>query len=104
MQVFPFNSSNANYSPNFYYTLNFNLNNNLLYNIDKKLNLGFLLGFSKTTYTMNSSNQYIYNSGEPDSITLSVIIYYAYCEGEMTYGSIIADYLYLYVDEILQEE
>lgn len=99
LSVFPFNSSNPNYSPNFYYTLNFNLTNNLLYNIDNKLNLGFLLGFSKTTYTMNSSNQYIYNSGEPDSITLSVIIYYAYCEGEMTYGSIIADYLYLYVDD-----
>ena len=99
LQVFPFNNLNSNYSPNFYYTLNFNFSWNTLYNIDIKQNLGFLLGFSKTTYTMNSTNQYIYNSGEPDSITSNVIIYYAYCEGEMTYGTIIDDYLYLYVDD-----
>ena len=99
LQVFPFNTLNSNYSPNFYYTLNFNFSWNTLYNIDIKQNLGFLLGFSKTTYTVNSTNQYIYNSGEPDSITSEVIIYYAYCEGEMTYGTIIDDYLYLYVDD-----
>ena len=99
LSIFPFNSLNPNYSPNFYYNLNFNFIVNSSYNIDKKLNLGFLLGFSQSTYNVNETNQYVFNSGSLDSLTSTVIIYYAYCEAEITYGSIIADYFYVYVDD-----
>ena len=124
LTIFPFNSLNPNYSPDFYYTVNFNLNEdpspspprrgaaaearcrgveakyiNPLYNIDNKLNLGFLLGFSQSTYTVNKTNQYVFNTGSLDSLTSTVIIYYAYCESEITYGSNTADYFYVYVDD-----
>ena len=101
LPIFPFNysSCNSNYSPNFYYILNFNLIGNTLYNTDNKLNLGFLLGFEDITYTINQTNQYIFNSGTLDILTSTVIIYYAYCEAEITYGSNVSDYFYVYVDD-----
>ena len=98
LNVFPFTTLNPYYSPTFYYTVNFNFIVNSSYNIDNKLNLGFLLGFSQSTYTVNQTNQYVFNNGEI-SVSLTAIIYYAYLEAEITFGANISDYFYVYVDD-----
>jgi len=90
----PYDSNTPYYSPTFYYTLDFRLQDNLerpLY-----LNMGWTLGFHKPTYIVSRANTYtnlfIYTNG-------SGITYNGYIQGESTFGNNIDNYLFLDIED-----
>lgn len=91
----PFDSTNTQfYSPTFYYTLDFSNDDNIRPVYQK---VGWMLGFKKSFYVVNGSNQYI-ASALPNQNNL-LITYYAYLDSESSYGSSVYPYIYLDIDE-----
>ena len=94
--AFPFDSTNGNvhYSPDFYFTVNFSLETEGIIRPAYK-NLGWLLGFRKTFYTIKYSNtqtSYL-------ATTFSAVTYNAYLISESFFGSAINNYLFVEVDD-----
>ena len=85
------------YSPSFYFTLDFSLDDNSI-PIYKKT--GWMLGFKKEKYTVDISNQYV-AVGLPN-LNNQLITYYAYIDSESSYGSSVYPYVYLDIDEFQQ--
>jgi hypothetical protein len=85
----PYDPSNMNYSPDFYFKINFGLVNTPLYKT-----AGWMMGFRKETYTIKKSNNYtnIIDAQTP-------IIYNAYLISESTYGNTIDNYIFLEIDD-----
>lgn len=91
----PFDPTNTiYYSPTFYYTLDFSNEDDTREIYEK---IGWMLGFKKSFYTVDSSNQY-FAVGLPNLNNL-LITYYAYIDSESSYGSGVYPYIYLDVDE-----
>jgi len=85
----PFNTSDPNYSPNFRFNVIFNENENKpLYK-----SLGWMFGFKKPKYEINPTNV---NSLDSQA---STFLYKAYLESESSYGNIIANYLFVDIDD-----
>jgi len=85
----PYDNNNTNYSPNFYFKLNFGITNTPLYKT-----AGWIIGFRKETYTIKKENTYtnIIDSNVP-------IIYQGYLISESRYGSTIDNYIFLEIDD-----
>jgi hypothetical protein len=85
------NEKNPYYSPQFSYTLDFMTTNTYLYE-----NLGWMMGFRKSSYTITKDNSYNnigYNANTGGNLFLG------YIESEGTFGSNYSKYLYLEVDD-----
>jgi hypothetical protein len=85
----PYDNTNLNYSPNFYFKLNFEIIHTPLYKT-----AGWMIGFRKETYTIKKENTYtnIIDANTP-------IIYKGYLISESTYGSTIDNYIFLEIDD-----
>ena len=95
---YPYDPTSLYYSEDFYFELNF-LCDNTLYNNNLHLNAGWLMGFNHPKYIIKKDNLYINNIGFSDTLNNDVIIYYGYCEAEITYGANILNYAFLYIDD-----
>jgi len=93
--IFPFyNINNPYYSPDFYFTINFNLQPEEETRPAYK-NLGWMLGFRKTLYTINKNNvitTYTYNDVSP-------INYIASLKSESFFGNNNSNYVFIEVDD-----
>lgn len=88
------------YSPDFYFTINFNVDRNIpKNNLDNSYlfkTAGWMFGFRNATYTVTNSANYEY----VDKISTSnPIVYNYYLESESTYGSAINDYVFIVIDD-----
>jgi hypothetical protein len=93
---FPFDDSSLNsyYSPNFYFTIDFNIQPEGATRPAYK-NLGWMLGFRQTFYTVIYSNTLIsYTSNFASSIT-----YNASLKSESVFGNNKSNYLFIEVDD-----
>jgi hypothetical protein len=87
----PFNSIDPNYSPNFRFNVIFNENENKpLYKT-----VGWMFGFKKSKYEINPTNININSSDSQAGTSL----YKAYLESESSYGNVIANYLFVDIDD-----
>jgi hypothetical protein len=83
-----YNPADANYSPNFYFTIDFNNGK------DFHKTAGWMMGFRKPTYTVTINNV------NADSISQAYTINYSYyLESESTFGNNIDDYVFVVVDD-----
>jgi hypothetical protein len=95
-----YNPSYQNYSPDFYFTINFNVDGKVIQNSQDNSYLfqtaGWMLGFRNPTYTVtNTVNyQYVDNISTPNSI-----LYNYYLTSESAYGSSINDYVFIAIDD-----
>ena len=87
---FPYFADSEFYSPNFYFTLTFNSDPNIpLYK-----SLGWMLGFRKAKYTINSLNTRL------DNINLPITCFFeGYIQSESSYGSMLDNYIFLEIDD-----
>jgi hypothetical protein len=86
---FPYDLSDNNYSPDFYFTLNFEVPNKPLYKT-----AGWMMGFRNKTYTITQSNIYLNLIDAEYPIT-----YEGYIKSESSYGSTIDNYIFLEIDD-----
>jgi len=86
---FPYDISGANYSPDFYFTLNFEVANKPLYKT-----AGWMMGFRNKTYTVTQSDVYLnlIDAEYP-------IMYESYIKSESSYGSTMDNYIFLEIDD-----
>lgn len=94
--IFPFNddADNSYYSPDFYFTINFNLEPKEETRPAYK-NLGWMLGFRKTSYTINKSN--ITTSYTNNGV--SSVNYTASLKSESFFGNNNSNYVFIEVDD-----
>ena len=87
---FPYYVDNEFYSPDFYFTLTFNADPNIpLYKC-----LGWMLGFRKAKYTINSLNTRL------DNVNLPITVFFeGYIQSESSYGSMLDNYIFLEIDD-----
>ena len=89
----PYDIGNRYYSPDFYFTVNFNIlpeEQRPLYK-----NLGWMLGFRKPLYTVTKNNTYISFADNP----LNYVKFYGYLQSESSYGSVLDNYVFVEVDD-----
>jgi hypothetical protein len=86
---FPYDLSDNNYSPDFYFTLNFEVPNKPLYKT-----AGWMMGFRSKTYTITQSHIYINLIDAEYPVT-----YEGYVKSESSYGSTIDNYIFLEIDD-----
>lgn len=91
---FPFYTESSQFSPEFYFTVDFSLKNNMYLRPYYK-NLGWILGFRESFYTV-----------KPDNITTSYtatlmypVVYEGYLKSESIFGSNINSYFFVEVDD-----
>jgi hypothetical protein len=89
-KIFPFDPVSPNYSPHFYFTVSFTHLNNKNFKT-----LGFYLGFTEETYTVNETNTFLSSTY---SLTTSVL-FEGYLQSEKCFITPINNYLYLDVDD-----
>jgi hypothetical protein len=85
----PGTSSNPNYSPDFYFELDFTSINNNMYE-----NLGWMLGFRKKKYTIKNTDIITNNIICPTILTFKGVLI-----SESTFGSNYNNYLYLEIND-----
>jgi len=86
---FPYDISDNYYSPDFYFTLNFEIANKPLYKT-----AGWMMGFRNSTYTVTQSDIYLNLIDAEYPIT-----YEAYLKSESSYGSTMDNYIFLEIDD-----
>jgi len=86
---FPFDPLSPQYSPNFYFTLNFACENEIQRPIYK--NLGWTLGFRETFYSVYSTDF--------TTFSLNQVTYNAYLKSESFFESAVNNYLFVEVDD-----
>jgi hypothetical protein len=86
---FPYDVSDNFYSPDFYFQLNFAIENKPLYKT-----AGWMMGFREESYTVTQDNYYI---SLIDSLT--PIVYEGYLSSESSYGSTMDNYMFLEIDD-----
>jgi hypothetical protein len=86
---FPYDVSDNFYSPDFYFQLNFAIENKPLYKT-----AGWMMGFREESYTVTQDNYYI---SLIDSLT--PIVYEGYLSSESSYGSTLDNYIFLEIDD-----
>ena len=86
---FPYDLSDNFYSPDFYFIINFAIDNKPLYK-----SAGWMMGFREETYTITQDNYYI---SLIDSLT--PILYEGYLSSESSYGSTLDNYIFLEIDD-----
>ena len=86
---FPYDVSDNFYSPDFYFQLNFAIENKPLYKT-----AGWMMGFREETYTITQDNYYV---SLIDSLT--PIVYEGYLISESSYGSTMDNYMFLEIDD-----
>jgi hypothetical protein len=87
-------SSESNYSPDFYFMIDFSMSNPFTNDIHKTV--GWLLGFRKLTYTIKNTVDYSYL----DQIsTTNSILYNYYLISESTYGNSLNNYIFVVIDD-----
>jgi hypothetical protein len=86
---FPYDLSDNFYSPDFYFQLNFAIENKPLYKT-----AGWMMGFREETYTVTQDNYYV---SLIDSLT--PIVYEGYLISESSYGSTMDNYMFLEIDD-----
>ena len=86
---FPYDVSDNFYSPDFYFQLNFAIENKPLYKT-----AGWMMGFREETYTITQDNYYV---SLIDSLT--PIVYEGYLISESSYGSTLDNYIFLEIDD-----
>lgn len=87
---FPYYAESEFYSPDFYFTLTFNSDPTIpLYK-----SLGWMLGFRKAKYTINSLNTRLDNINLP-----SACFFEGYIQSESSYGSMLDNYIFLEIDD-----
>lgn len=86
---FPYDISDNNYSPDFYYKLNFEIANKPLYKT-----AGWMMGFRNKTYTITQSDVYLnlIDAEYP-------VMYEGFIKGESSYGSTMDNYIFLEIDD-----
>lgn len=85
----PYVSSDTKYSPNFNFKLDFSVEG-----LKKYETLGWFLGFTEDTYSVNVSNTYT------DLISFTnTRVYKGYQSSESTYGNSINHYFFIYLDD-----
>lgn len=89
----PYDSTSIYYSPNFNFIINFDVLHSQTRPLYK--NLGWMLGFKKANYNINSSNTCISYADSPTSL----IHYEGYLKSESSYGSAIDNYLFVEIDD-----
>lgn len=85
------NADNSYYSPDFYFTVDFSLEDSLK---TQSNSLGWYIGFRSASYTLTSSN---YLKTYID--TTSEVTYYCYLSSESCYGSQTDNYVFFEVDD-----
>jgi hypothetical protein len=89
----PFDASNPpTYSPNFSFTVDFRLEDDL--NRSLKKNAGWMLGFRKPVYAIDTTNVF-----ESLIIDIPKVTYYAYLDSEGIFGGNVNHYLFVSVDD-----
>ena len=86
---FPYDVSDNFYSPDFYFQLNFAIENKPLYKT-----AGWMMGFREEFYTVTQDDYYI-------SLIdlLTPIVYEGYLSSESSYGSTLDNYIFLEIDD-----
>ena len=87
---YPYAINTPYYSPDMYFTINFDIESQRpIYK-----NLGWMLGFRKASYTVNMENTFM------DIIrSNSVIVFEGYLKSESSYGSNLDNYVFLEIDD-----
>jgi hypothetical protein len=83
-----YNSSDPDYSPNFYFKVDFNNGESL------NRSAGWILGFRRLFYEVKKENVLVDNFNQP-----SIISYNYYLASESTYGNNIDNYIFLVVED-----
>ena len=86
---FPYDLSDNNYSPDFYFKLNFEIETKPLYKT-----AGWMMGFRNKTYTITQSDIYVSLIDAEYPIT-----YEGFLKSESSYGSTIDNYIFLEIDD-----
>jgi hypothetical protein len=86
---FPYDSSDNFYSPEFYFKINFAIENKPLYKT-----AGWMMGFRQETYTITQSEYYI---SLIDALT--PFFYEGYLSSESSYGSTLDNYIFVEIDD-----
>ena len=92
----PYNNCGCNYSPDFYFELNFSVNHEKYIDstsIYQPYTLGTFLGFKKGTYRVTRKNKY-YITNNKDATT-----YEGYLESETSYGNGRINYVFISIDD-----
>lgn len=86
---FPYDLSDNNYSPDFYFKLNFEVETKPLYKT-----AGWMMGFRNKTYTVTQSDIYVSLIDAEYPIT-----YEGFLKSESSYGSTMDNYIFLEIDD-----
>lgn len=88
---YPFDPTSQYYSQNFYFTVNFEMED-----ITKPMvrSLGWYLGFRETSYTLTSDNQHTTYIDSTEVVT-----YKCFLTGDSTYGNTVDNYFFLSVED-----
>ena len=92
--AFPFDPTSDQYSPNFNFHIDFTVKPEGATRPAYK-NLGWLIGFRETAYSVNSSNTFTSYNSAP----LYAVKYDGYLKSESFFGSTINNYLFIEVDD-----
>jgi hypothetical protein len=86
---FPYDISDNNYSPDFYFKINFEIPNKPLYKT-----AGWMMGFRSNSYTITQSDVFLnlIDAEYP-------ILYEGYLKSESSYGSTLDNYIFLEIDD-----
>jgi hypothetical protein len=87
--LFPYDPNDTFYSPDFYFKLNFAINNKPLYK-----NAGWMLGFKNESYTITKTNTYTSLIDRIPSM-----VYEGYIMSESSYGSTIDNYIFVEIED-----
>jgi len=90
LPFYPYDPSNAQYSPNFHFKLVFDVNPKSLFK-----NAGWMLGFRKKEYSVSVDNFYL----DGISYENKLITYKGFIESESSYGNAINDYIFFEVND-----
>ena len=90
----PFDPTNPYYSPTFYFTLDFRVQSDPERPIYK--NFGWSMGFNKPFYTIMAHNTY---STRFTNLSKAEVVYNAFVESEMGFGSSFHNYIFLDIDD-----
>jgi hypothetical protein len=94
----PFDTSTPYYSPDFYYTLDFRLQDEVERPLYK--NMGWTLGYTKEFYLVTSQNSFS-TLFIPNTLATPnhIVEFKAYCRSESTYGNSLFNYIFLDIDD-----
>lgn len=92
----PYNPDSPYYSPDFYFELDFRLQDNLTRPI--YMNMGWILGYREPTYSVTVNHTYMeYIINNP--LGTGPIMYHAYLQCETSYGFSATNYIFLDIDD-----